>query len=282
MRGNTSDKSRVLPPKVCLPFAHALGLDFAEGRTVYLQKTPETSKRQSKTKSKFEVLAYIGVYRIMTPNLFVVQVVIAAASLVAEYQCGELGPGVAPQICGPNNVNFYCPVDQRCKPRVRRCTNATVCGSPAAGKDDGCFETSINGSYTVLEGHAKVGLLGFKRTFLEHRFIQYRGFTYEFGASYGLQILDINDPNYKYKEVGTLNKNGIRTVGESYCTWQDATKVARMWENKKYNLFTNNCKHFSDILKSFLTSSMCATPPSRIQDRANRVEQDINGILTKL
>ena len=49
--------------------------------------------------------------------------------------------------------------------------------------------------------------------------------NYEFGGTYGVQILDTADPLYKYKMVKSyINSQGIEYVGSSYCTWQDATK----------------------------------------------------------
>ena len=113
--------------------------------------------------------------------------------------------GIAPQTCGADNVNFYCPYDlmDRCKPRNQRCTGSNVCINPATMTEDECLETRP-GEYRVQLGHAKLtdSSSSKKRSLrlkLEHQFIiTFRGFTYEFGKSYGVQVLDIIDPMYKY------------------------------------------------------------------------------------
>ena len=133
--------------------------------------------------------------------------------------------GVAPQTCGTDNTNFYCPYDGMCKPRSQRCTpGSRICDNPANTMEEGCLsDTSPPGEYIIKLGHAELGLSGSrKRIILEHRFITFRGFTYEFGSSYGVQILDITDPMYKYINGQGLNSNGIETLGSSYCTWEDA------------------------------------------------------------
>ena len=117
---------------------------------------------------------------------------------------------------------------------------------------------------------------------LEHQFIEYRGFTYEFGESYGVQILDTADPLYKYKNGKELNSNGIEYVGTSYCTWQDATKFVDGW-NKKYRLLTHNCQHFADGLKEYLTTGVCNRPLSsyvKREDRDAELDEQINQILS--
>ena len=150
------------------------------------------------------------------------------------------GAGVADQTCDGTskaNCRFYCPYDKKCKARFLRCIGANVCNNPATNKEEGCHETSTFGKYKVLLGRAD---LSKRKRFvrLEHQFIKYRGFAYEFGKSYGVQILDTADPKYKYKDGANLN--GLRVVGYSYCTWRDATKFANKW-NKNYGLFRNNC-----------------------------------------
>ena len=136
------------------------------------------------------------------------------------------GDGIAPQTCGTDNTNYYCPVDRLCKPRSQRCTHANVCNNPDTNTEDGCYETSISGLYNVQLGHAKLGFFGSKQYALEHQFIIYRGFAYEFGKSYGVQILDTADPQYKYRNGMDLNSKGIEVVGSGYCTWEDATSFA--------------------------------------------------------
>ena len=133
------------------------------------------------------------------------------------------GPGVAPQTCGTNNMNFYCPYDSvdRCKPRNQRCTGSDICNNPNTMTEDDCSETSNPGQYYVFLGHAKLSdSSGKKRSikiYPEHRFVTFRGFTYEFGKSYGVQVLDISDPIYIYINGQGLNSRGIKRIGSSYC-----------------------------------------------------------------
>ena len=157
----------------------------------------------------------------MALHIFCVLIVIACCS--AEYSNAQgrvvrsssssSGPGKAPQMCSLDNnnnidVNFYCREQSQCLPREQRCTGAaTTCST--ANQD--CYPTSTSGQYSVRLGHANLGLFGSKKTILEHRFIVYRGFTYEFGKSYQVQILDIADPDYKYINGRELNRGGIET-----------------------------------------------------------------------
>ena len=196
------------------------------------------------------------------------------------------GDGVANQTCdGTSEANskFYCPYDGKCKPRSQRCIGANICNNPVTNKEEGCYETSTPGKYQVRLGHAVISSSSSsKRDFYEHRFIEYRGFAYEFGSSYGVQILDTADPKYKYKNGKELNSNGIENIGTSYCTWQDATKYANGWR-KNYNLFTNNCQHFADGLKKHLTTGVCNRPLSsyvKHEDRNAELDEQINQILS--
>ncbi len=189
----------------------------------------------------------------------------------------SFGANIAPQTCGIKNENFYCTVDHMCKPRSQRCTGTDVCIDPQTGMEPECCEDSFAGKYLVKLGHADLGLFGSKKKIFdnlkpEHQFITFRGFTYEFGKSYGVQILDIIDPQYKYKNGQNLNNKGIEEVESSYCTWDDANKFANKWmSDTKYNLFTNNCQHFANAMQVFLTdyNSPCNRPP---RNRAKRQE----------
>ena len=55
---------------------------------------------------------------------------------------------------------------------------------------------------------------------INHWFVEYRGFAYEFGRCYGVQELDLNDPKYKYVKPG-LHKNAkvisAELMGSSSC-----------------------------------------------------------------
>ena len=191
------------------------------------------------------------------------------------------GAGTANQTCGTDNINFYCPVDRLCKPRSQRCTHANVCNNPDTNTEDGCYETSISGLYNIQLGHAKLGFSGSKQYALEHQFILYRGFAYEFGKSYGVQILDTADPQYKYRNGMHLNSKGIEIIGSGYCTWEDATSFANGW-NKRYSFFFRNCQHFAIALEEFLTTGVCSVPISnrvKREDRTADLNQQINDIL---
>lgn len=188
------------------------------------------------------------------------------------------GAGVADQTCGTDNTRFYCPTDEMCKPRSERCTGTSVCINPQTNMESECYETSSAGKFYIRLGHANLGFSGSKKTLLEHRFITFRGFTYEFGKSYGVQILDIIDPLYKYRGGRDLNHNGIETVGSSYCTWEDATMFAGAW-NTKYSLFRNNCQHFARAMTKFLTRSPCNAPSG---SRAKRQDQDTTAYISQL
>ena len=85
----------------------------------------------------------------------------------------------------------------------------------------------------------------------EYQFATFCGFTYEFEKSYGVQILDITDPIYEYWNGNGLNSKGIETRGSSYCTWEDANAVVRMWKSARYSLFFFNCQHFADAMLDF-------------------------------
>ena len=109
------------------------------------------------------------------------------------------GAGVADQTCdGTSKANskFYCPYDEQCKARSLRCVGANVCNNPATNSEEGCYETSIPGKYRVRLGHSTFIIPKTISGGVEHQFIEYRGFTYEFGGTYGVQILDTADPLY--------------------------------------------------------------------------------------
>lgn len=126
-----------------------------------------------------------------------------------------------------------------------------------------------NSAYTVKLGHAPLtSSSSLKKKLFEHRFVQYRGFTYKFGSSYGQQILDIGDPMYKY-----ANDNGVRRiddVGFGYCTWEDANNFINQLD-QRYRLFGNNCQDFADALMVFLTTGYCTQAPS---NRGRRQVED--------
>ncbi len=180
------------------------------------------------------------------------------------------GEGPARQTCGTNNLNFYCPLNGMCEPRNQRCTGTSIC-IDETGEEEGCFESSIPDKYYIQLGHSELGFSGSKQYRLEHQFIAYRGLTYEFGNSYGVQILDTIDPEYKYRNGEYL----FDTAGSSYCTWEDATQFSSKWDTN-YGLLTNNCQHFTIMMQIFLLNSTCNKPPS------SRRQDDIGDYIDQL
>ena len=136
-----------------------------------------------------------------------------------------------------------------------------ICNNPNTMTEDDCSETSNPGQYYVLLGHAELfDSFGKKRSLnlaLEHQFVTFRGFTYEFGKSYGVQVLDISDPIYKYINGQGLNSDGIERIGSSYCSWEDANMVVEMWKSVEYSLFTSNCQTFAAVMSDVLINGPC-------------------------
>ena len=114
----------------------------------------------------------------------------------------------------------------------------------------------------------------------EHQFVTFRGFTYEFGKSYGVQVLDISDPIYKYVYGKGLNSRGIeKKIGSSYCSWEDANMVVEKWKSAKYRLFTSNCQHFADAMSDILIRGPCnriAASRGKSQDSNAELSQYID------
>ena len=99
-----------------------------------------------------------------------------------------------------------------------------------------------------------------KHRALEHQFIVYRGFTYEFGGSYGVQMLDNNDPNYKYKN---LKMEKFDYVGISLCSLRQVAVFLNQWKNTySYKLLSCNCQNFACRLKAYLIKSPCHNRPN--------------------
>ena len=70
----------------------------------------------------------------------------------------------------------------------------------------------------------------------------------------GVQVLDISDPHYKYR-----NLKNIEFAGSSDCTYEDAKRFTTIWGEKvKYSLFKTNCQDFAGALKEYLTSDVCS------------------------
>jgi len=191
---------------------------------------------------------------------------------------GTPTPGPTPQRCGTDNTMYFCPLHESCFPRRERCTLASHC-IDRHDVENKCYKSEIEKAYTIYMGHAFPIAAG--SSLSEHTFIQYRGFTYEFGPSYGVQILDVNDPDYKYLNQRNITRNGIQNVGHSYCTWLDTTLFANRWHNDKHDIFTRNCEEkFPTAFLWFLTHGICSTPriPLKRQDRYGLLELEIDAI----
>ena len=185
------------------------------------------------------------------------------------------GPGTAPQTCP---TGYYCPNDRQCKsPRSDRCTSSQDC----TGLDD-CYKQA-DGSYLIRIGHSRLTSFSSssKQYRLEHQFVVYRGFAYEFGGSYNTQILDISDPQYKY--IGNRNVKHYTNYGTSYCTYDEAVMFINDWTDK-YRLLRNNCQHFAKAFSEYLRTSSCNQQGARdLKQNTGHTDilmKEIDGILS--
>jgi hypothetical protein len=78
----------------------------------------------------------------------------------------------------------------------------------------------------------------------------YRGFTYEFGK-YGVQVLDNNDPYYKYAR----EKGEVYRKETSDCTYQELKTYVQDYWNADYSLCDNNCQDFARGLLQLLATN---------------------------
>ena len=168
---------------------------------------------------------------------------LSAAVSRGSGSCFLSGVGPETQQCG--DADFLCPADNQCKQRQLRCIpNSNICPS------EGNCEESGNG-YRIRLG--RMSLFSKKRLERNHQFITYRGFAYEFGCRYRVQILDVNDPNYKYKDGSDVR---YEEKGTSQCTYEQTLPFTKAW-SKRYNVLTNNCQHFAGKFAEYLTKASC-------------------------
>ena len=164
-----------------------------------------------------------------------------------------------------DSKSYYCPSINLCSDRQLRCTTEETCNYTGYPSNH-CFRNLVYpGAYDIQLIHTKLtGSLRPLRLFkLEHRFIQYRGFAYEFGDTYHLQVHDVNDPLYKYGPnvlSWRYSRKGAKNVGFSYCDYTDIDYLVELWKNFHYSRIKNNCWHFSTALELFLTSGPCKIP----------------------
>ena len=211
-------------------------------------------------------------------RFFLILVIVMVISLSGVQGSSSSGAGVAPQTCGTDNRNFYCRyANPTCQPRSQRCTGGTVCLNPSTRMEEGC-DANSDGSYKVFLGVTSLSsLISSKRSTnlrLQHEFIRFRGFTYEFGSSYGIQILDVTDPKYKY------NTEPVRSItheGSSHCTWEEVNyHISTV--NMMYALTSNNCQDFAEGLKEFLLNAPCAQAQGKqsvtLEEYVNKMVQN--------
>ena len=160
-----------------------------------------------------------------------------------------------PPICGDNN--FYCPGlsgTHSCLPRAQRCTlDGAQCNQCT---EKTCQHCDPAGEKFAVHRHSTdLASSGRKRNLfrysIEHQFITYRGFMYEFG-DYGTRVQDPNDPKYEYGPGRRVARNPIH-LGESSCTYEQAKRFLTTWD-KKYRLYGRNCQDFAKGLGTYLTS----------------------------
>ena len=162
-----------------------------------------------------------------------------------------------------SNEKFYCPENDQCScqcyDRALRCISARVC-LDSNGNEAKCYgRFGVYNYYKKKSPLSSLSSSSKKRSIedFKHWFVQYRGFVYEFGKSYGVQELDVNDPNYKYGS-GKVKVVSER-MGRSSCTRDQIIRFNEKWleANPKYKLFTNNCQDFATKLLKELRNN-CA------------------------
>lgn len=135
------------------------------------------------------------------------------------------------------------------------------------------------GKYSIYLGHAN--LISKKRYAIEHQFVVYRGYAYEYGKSYN-QELDITDPQYKYANGAHL-KRGLEYVGCSSCSYDDARMFADGWQTRDYKLYGNNCQDFTGKMVKFLTlisSDSCNKHQSSLSKRQDNNDTNSTSLVS--
>ena len=195
---------------------------------------------------------------------FLLAATLTLHAITVQFAAVDASAGTETQYCG--NSRYYCKVSGQCMERSERCVGRGNCLN--LGIEEGC---SCDGSYAhcnVYLGKTTLSLSSsskkkrrnentctgflFGNAKIEHQFILYRGFVWEFGKSYLVQILDINDPNYKYNRPS--ERKGIKSItlqGRSSCTYEQALPFLNNFE-LRYRLCTNNCQHFAKGLLTWL------------------------------
>ena len=184
----------------------------------------------------------------MQLSLKVMSLVLGCLALFS-FQFSPASSSPENQHCG--NKKFYCPGNRQCYDRAQRCTTRRVC-LDSNNKEAKCYESGRAGMYNYYKKKSLLLSFSSKKRSVEdtkHWFVEYRGFVYEFGISYGLQELDVNDPNYKYGP-GRVKVVSEDLQGTSRCTRDQIIRFNEKWleANPEYYLLANNCQDFAKAL----------------------------------
>lgn len=177
-----------------------------------------------------------------------------------------------------NVTEYTCPPTYECKPREQRCTINDNCTYPDG--DNKCLShVFYEGAYAVRVGYVPVMKTLLEKPFpLRHRFVQYRGFSYEYSPRYRVNILDVADPLYKYRFQSLVER--YRRVGYSHCSYEEVALFTEFWNSRRYDLLFNNCIHFSNALIQFLIRDSCQRKrPMHGQFWKRSVSKEINDIV---
>ena len=150
-----------------------------------------------------------------------------------------------------NISQYYCDIDGLCKPRGERCTRFPSCVDFFGIETAGC-NCDTSGRCRVSIGMQS--LFSKKRQLprLEHDFIEYKGFVWEYGC-YGTRILDMNDPLFASQRPTPLRRNFL---GKSSCSYDDALLfleyTGNTYSRESYSLRSNNCQDFAAAFSRWL------------------------------
>ena len=150
-----------------------------------------------------------------------------------------------------NSSQYHCDIDKLCKPRDRRCTSSPSCVYTNGTETAGCNCDASGLRCKVTKGSYR--LLSKKRQIrLEHDFIEYKGFVWEYGC-YGTRILDMNDPLFLLQRPNTSK---TKIIGKSSCSYSDARlfieHTSNIYTRAGYSLLFNNCQHFATEFSRWL------------------------------
>ena len=191
-----------------------------------------------------------------------------------------------------NFKEYFCPQNRTCLPSFQRCTPDEVC--QYEGGLDKCLKVypRDQSAYGILIGHVRsfdtnpiLEIFG-----IEHQFLQYRGFAYEF-VLHGVIVHDLNLPQYIYRDKNKrdpekyprreFTRRGIVQVGFSYCTYKEVGVFNRMWNRLQYKQFTFNCQHYVKALKTFLTTDKCTIPRAINQSFMSSARKSTRDIIAR-